>query len=294
MTKLLITGANGQLGREIKKISSQFTGFLFIFADAKILDIANKKSVDKFFENQEFDFLINCAAYTAVDKAESEPELANKVNNIAVGYLLEACKKQGCKFIHISTDYVFDGTQKNLPFIESDAVLPHSVYGKTKLEGELQLSDNKDVMVVRTAWLYSSFGGNFMQTMLRLAKEKKSLNVVFDQIGTPTYAGDLAFALLEIIKQSVANSEDFKAGIYHFSNEGVCSWYDFAVEIMKFANLDCTILPIETKDFPTAAKRPHFSLLNKSKIKKTFQLTIPHWRTSAQICFNEIMKAPKD
>jgi len=290
MTKILVTGANGQLGSELQKIQSEFSNFEFVFTDSKFLDITHKASIESVFAKDKFNFVINCAAYTAVDKAESEPGLANKINSLGVRLLSEVATFHGCKLIHISTDYVFDGVLKNTPFSEQDKEEPLSVYGQSKFEGESQLAKNKNAIIIRTSWLYSSFGNNFMKTMLRLGSDRNNLNVVCDQVGTPTYAQDLAFSILEIIKRVTQDECDFIPGVYHFSNEGVCSWYDFAVEIMKMGNLNCKVFPIDSSEYPTPAKRPHYSVLNKNKIKNTFNIEISHWRESAIRCFEEINK----
>ena len=281
---ILVTGCNGQLGNEINVISNLYSDFFFMFHDVETLDITSMSTIENFFSENKVDLIINCAAYTAVDKAESEPEIANLVNVTAVGNLAEVAKKHKVKIIHISTDYVFDG-QHNLPYNEEHPTNPTGVYAKSKLDGEIALQQSgADYIIIRTAWLYSTFGNNFVKTMLRLGKERPELKVVFDQIGNPTYAADLAFAILEIVKITFQHPENFKSDIYHFANEGVCSWYDVAYETIKLANFSCRILPIETKEYPTPTKRPAYSVLNKLKIKSTFNLSIPHWRDGLERC----------
>lgn len=277
---ILVTGSYGQLGSEIKELSSDYKKLKFLFTDVDTLDITNLKSLENFFNENPIDFVINCAGYTNVDKAETDKDAAYLINVSAVKYLAELTNKKSAGLIHISTDYVFDGTG-NEPYKEDDATNPTSVYGKTKLQGELEILNTvKNSIIIRTSWLYSSYGNNFVKTMLRLGKERNELNVVSDQTGSPTYAKDLAKVILDIINNSSDNSGNFISGIYHYSNEGVCSWYDFAIEIFKIANITCKINPIGTKDFPTPAKRPFYSVLNKSKIKSTFGITIPHWKDS--------------
>ena len=271
----LVVGANGQLGNCIKLFLKDSA----IYTDKGELDITDENAVNEFVRNNKFKCIINCSAYTAVDKAENDIELATKINVDGVRNLA----KTNIPLIHISTDYVFNG-KNNVPYVETDTTDPMSVYGKTKLEGEKEvLKYSKSAIIIRTAWLYSQFGNNFLKTMLRLGKEKESLNVVFDQVGTPTYAIDLAEVIFKILQSG--KYENMKE-IYHFSNEGVCSWYDFAVEIMKEANLTCRVKPIESKDYPTLAVRPSFSVLNKGKIKKDFDVEIRHWRKAMIECLN--------
>jgi len=280
MNNVLVTGSNGQLGSEITSLASQYE-YNFFFTDKSTLDIANDAEVKKFVDAKSINIIINCAAYTAVDKAEDDEINANQINHIAVKNLAQVAKEKNIKLVHISTDYVFDGTNSK-PYTENDKTNPNSVYGQTKLDGEnAMLSINpKNSIIMRTSWVYSSFGANFVKTMLRLGKEKDSLGVIFDQVGTPTYAKDLAETILDILPKI----ENDKVAIYNYSNEGVLSWYDFAKEIMRMAKLECTINPIETKEYPTPARRPHYSLLNKSKIKKDFSITIPYWKDSLDAC----------
>ncbi len=284
MKKILVTGAKGQLGNEIRLLTDSFPNFDFTFVDIEDLDLVDDRQVFCFFAKQPFDYVINCAAYTAVDKAESEPGLAKLVNAHAPEILVRAATEYNpeAKLIHISTDYVFDGKHYR-PYREDDPVNPVSVYGKTKLEGENAIKEFDNVMIIRTSWLYSSFGHNFVKTALRLAAEKKELTIVSDQIGTPTYAGDLALALLNILHAGY-----FQNGIYHYSNEGVASWYDFAKAILEEKHIDKPVKPIATEDFPTPARRPYYSVLDKTKIKTTFGLTIPHWRSSLRECLEKL------
>lgn len=277
---ILVTGSNGQVGNELQSLAKTYPNFSFVFVDKDDLDIGDKDAVLAFFEAQTFDYCINCAAYTAVDKAESDTETARLVNALGPQYIALACQKHQTRLVQISTDYVYHNNQ-NFPFKESDATSPQSVYGRTKLEGEQLASDNNpETLIIRTSWVYSSFGNNFVKTMIRLGNDRDELSIIFDQIGSPTYARDLAKAILDIVQQ---NPSDFK-GIYHYSNEGVCSWFDFAQAIFELEGIDCKTSPIETKDYPTPAKRPHFSLLNKNKIKTTFALEIPYWRDSLKTC----------
>lgn len=277
---ILVTGSNGQVGNELQSLAKTYPTFSFVFVDKEDLDIGDKNAVLAFFEAQAFDYCINCAAYTAVDKAESDTETARLVNALGPQYIALACQKHQTRLVQISTDYVYHNNQ-NFPFKESDTTSPQSVYGRTKLEGEQLASDNNpETLIIRTSWVYSSFGNNFVKTMIRLGNDRDELSIIFDQIGSPTYARDLAKAILDIVQQ---NPSDFK-GVYHYSNEGVCSWFDFAQAIFELEGIDCKTSPIETKDYPTPAKRPHFSLLNKNKIKATFALEIPYWRDSLKTC----------
>ncbi len=289
MKKILITGSNGQLGSSIKKLELEYPNSSFIYTDVADLDITNKDEVLDFFEKGGFTHAINCAAYTAVDKAEEEFELAKKINAIGPANMATAARKINCKFYHVSTDYVFDG-KGHIPYKEEDACQPPSAYGKTKLIGEEMVSQvNEKALIIRTSWLYSEFGHNFMKSMLKYGKEREELRVVFDQIGTPTYATDLARAILDIINTEKNASEN---PVYHFSNEGVASWYDFALEIIQAAKLDCKVSPIESHEYPLPAPRPFYSVMNKAKIKKDFNVKIPHWRTSMLECL-DILK-PKN
>ena len=282
MKTILVTGANGQLGNSIRLLAAGYPQFAFVFTDVDTLDICDAPVVDAFVREKEADYILNCAAYTAVDRAEDDEALCLRINRDAVKNLGEAARAVGARVIHVSTDYVFDGTN-HLPYVETDATCPASVYGRTKLAGEeALLAVCPDAVIIRTAWLYSEFGNNFVKTMLRLGSERKQLSVVFDQVGSPTYAGDLAAAILAVLVQ--AEEGAFFPGIYHFSDEGVCSWYDFAVKIMELGNAPCHVLPIESKDYPAKAARPHFSVLNKAKIKATYHVNIPHWEASLRKC----------
>ncbi len=286
--KILITGANGQLGSEIKVLTKKYPDWQFYFTDVDVLDITDENAVKVYFKQNQPDFVINCAAYTAVDKAESDIETAEKVNALAPKLLAKYAKKTGSKLIHISTDYVFDG-EAYVPYSEGNKVNPKCIYGKTKLQGEINcFEENPESLVIRTSWLYSTFGNNFVKTMLRLAGERDKLNVVFDQVGTPTNAADLADAILSIIQISEKEKRRFVPGIYHYSNEGVASWYDFAKAIFEIACVKCEVLPVLSDQFPTPAKRPNFSVLNKSKIKNTFDIKIPYWKESLKICLEKL------
>ena len=282
---ILVTGSNGQLGSEIKDIANNYTDFNFIFKDLPDLDICNYYELERFILENKISTIINCAAYTEVDKAEEDKEISQKVNATGVLNLVKAQEKVNGKLIHISTDYVFDGNSF-LPYYETDVVSPIGVYGETKREGELAvLNSTIDAIVIRTSWLYSSYGNNFVKTMLRLGETKEELGVIFDQVGTPTYAKDLANTCLNILANKKISE---KGNLYHFSNEGVTSWYDFAKAIMELGSIDCKIRPIETKDYSTPAKRPHYSVLNKSKIKTNFNIQIPNWRDSLNKCIEKL------
>ncbi|MDP3465869.1 MAG: dTDP-4-dehydrorhamnose reductase [Sulfuricurvum sp.] len=285
MSKILVTGATGQLGSEIKTIATNYPQHDFTFADRSALDISNLCKLEDYFDDKTFDVIINCAAYTAVDKAENENDLADTINHRAVSLLAKIAKKKNMTFIHISTDYVFDG-QNYRPYIETDTTDPQGVYGRTKQDGENAILDValKNSIIIRTSWVYSSFGSNFVKTMLRLGKERDALGVIFDQVGTPTYAHDLAKTILDILPQINNESPE----IYHYSNEGVISWYDFSQAIFELSKIQCQINPITTDQYPTQAKRPHYSLLNKSKIKNNFEITIPYWRDSLKKCLKEL------
>ena len=284
MSRILVTGAEGQLGKSFQKFSERYPEHDFIFAGRATLNISNRESLEEIFEREDIDICINCAAYTAVDRAEAEKDKAEEINYKAVRVLSDLTEKKGITLVHFSTDFVFDG-KKCRPYLETDHTHPLGVYGKSKLQGESYiLSHHKRALVFRTSWLYSVWGYNFMNSMLRLGAEREKLGVVFDQVGTPTHCNDLASVVLDILlKKGIEKN----FGLFHFSNEGVCSWYDFAVEIMKLADLPCRIEPIRSEAYPTAALRPAYSVLDKSKIKETFDITIPHWRTSLEKCFIE-------
>ncbi len=280
MSTILVTGANGQLGNEMRNLSSTDPANRYLFTDVQELDITDLARVQAFLSENTVDYIVNCAAYTAVDKAESDIELCRKINAFAVENLAKASAAIGARMIHVSTDYVYSGTHY-MPYVESDAVAPTSVYGVTKLEGEqLLLAANPASVILRTSWLYSPYGNNFVKTMLRLGREREKLSVVFDQVGTPTYAADLAAAIVTIL-----NAPEFIPGIYNFSDEGVCSWYDFTLTIHRMAGIDtCRVSPIDTADYPSAATRPFYSVMNKKKIKATYGVKIPHWEESLQKC----------
>jgi dTDP-4-dehydrorhamnose reductase len=286
--RVLITGSNGQLGSEIKELATNYKKLDFIFKDLPELDICNFKALQAFIIDHNINAVINCAAYTAVDKAEEESIIATKVNYEGVLNIVNALAKVNGKLIHISTDYVFDGDHF-LPYKESDPVSPIGVYGETKRAGELAVINSAiDSIVIRTSWLYSSYGNNFVKTMLRLGKEKENLGVIFDQVGTPTYARDLAKTCLDILCEDSSVDISKNGSLYHYSNEGLTSWYDFAISIMELGVVNCKVNPIQTKDYPTLAKRPQFSVLNKSKIKIDFKIEIPYWRDSLKDCIAKI------
>ena len=284
MKNVLITGANGQLGNEMRVLSEANKEYTYFFTDVAELDICNEQAVMDFVKANDINVIVNCAAYTAVDKAEENVELCTKLNADAVGYLAKAAEANGAEFVQISTDYVFDGTA-HIPYQETEPTCPNSVYGSTKLAGEQNaLTLCSRSMVIRTAWLYSTFGNNFVKTMIRLGKERDTLGVIFDQVGTPTYARDLARAIFAAIRQGVV------PGVYHFSNEGVCSWYDFTKAIHRIAGItDCKVNPLHTEEYPTPAKRPHYSVLDKTKIKNTYQIEIPYWEDSLKECISQMI-----
>lgn len=279
---ILVTGAHGQVGSELQALQATYPQWSFVFTDRDALDISDVHAVNRFFEQaaQRFDYCINCAAYTAVDRAESERALATAINVDGPRFLAQACQYHQVRLLHLSTDYVYHSLHQT-PYVETDLTAPQSVYGSTKLQGELAAQAAcAATLIVRTSWVYSRFGNNFVKTMVRLGQERDALSVVVDQVGTPTYARDLAQALLHLIEQHPDTFE----GVYHYSNEGVCSWYDFAHAIFELKNIQCQLSPIPTKDYPTPAQRPPYSVLDKTKIKTTFGLTIPHWRDSLRAC----------
>ena len=283
MMNVLVTGGKGQLAHCIKDVIKEQKGYNFIFVDYDELDITNEKEVNSFFINYKISYCVNCAAYTVVDKAESESLLANSVNHLGVAYLANACTLHNAVLIQISTDFVFDGA-KNLPYTEEDTPNPISIYGDSKLKGENAIIKSLEkYFIVRTSWLYSEYGHNFLKTMIRLGNEKSELLVVNDQLGSPTYAKDLAKFILKII---VEESQSY--GMYHFSNEGQATWYDFAKSIFIKTNKDVNLKPITTSDYPTPAKRPKYSLLDKTKVKKIFNLVIPHWEVSLSECITRL------
>lgn len=286
--KILVTGSYGQLGRSLQDVFSKDPELEVVYTDYDSLDITDRNAVSTFLKENRFDIVVNCAAYTAVDRAETDEILCSKLNTEAVGHLGEAASKTGTKVIHISTDYVFSG-QGYRPYAENDEPYPQGIYGRTKLEGEgLLTSFCQDAMIIRTAWLYSEYGKNFVKTMLSLAENHNELNVVCDQIGTPTYAGDLAEAIHAVIRHG-----SWMPGIYHFTDEGVMSWYDFSKAIFDIAGKKVKVNPVSTAEYPTPAKRPHYSVLRKSKIKQTFGIEIPYWRDSLKRCI-KILQNQKD
>lgn len=280
---ILVTGANGQLGNEMQVLARENLQHTYFFTDVQELDICDEQAVYAYVSEHKIDIIVNCAAYTAVDKAEDNVELCDKLNNIAPGYLARAAQANSAAMIQVSTDYVFDGTA-HIPYTEEEPTCPASVYGSTKLAGEQNVMDHcEKAMVIRTAWLYSIYGNNFVKTMIRLGQERDSLGVIFDQIGTPTYANDLAQAIFAAINKGVVR------GIYHFSDEGVCSWYDFTIAIHRLAGIaSCKVKPLHTADYPAKAPRPHYSVLDKTKIKDTFGIEIPHWEESLKRCINQL------
>lgn len=284
---ILVTGGNGQLGNELKQLAAVYLQFGFVFTDIDDLALDNFELVEKFFAEQKPAYCINCAAYTAVDKAESNRDVVMLVNGTVVGNLAAVCKKYNTKFVHISTDYVFDG-ESTEPYNEDDQPNPSNVYGESKLLGEqLCIKEDPSSIIIRTAWVYSSFGNNFVKTMMRLMAERPELNVVEDQLGSPTYAADLAKAIMCIVA-----SGKWESGIYHYSNEGRISWYDFAVAIKNLIGSSCAVHPIPTAAYPTPAKRPKYSLLNKEKIKTVYSVTVPDWETSLKECIKILIQKP--
>lgn len=281
---ILITGCNGQLGNEMQLLEKENPQHKYFNTDVAQLDITNPEAIEEFVSNNAIDIIVNCAAFTAVDKAESSQELCHLLNAKAPEYLAAAVAKRGGYLVQVSTDYVFDGTN-HTPYTEDEATCPNSVYGSTKLEGEkLAMAACANTMIIRTAWLYSTFGNNFVKTMIRLGKEKPELGVIFDQIGTPTYAGDLAAAIMAAINHGIV------PGIYHFSNEGVISWYDFTKAIHRIAGItSCHVKPLHTAEYPTPAARPHYSVLDKTKIKQTYGIEIPYWEESLEKCVAKLL-----
>ena len=282
--KILVTGCNGQLGNEMQLLEKENPQHTYFNTDVAELDITDQAAIEKMVMDHAIDGIVNCAAYTAVDKAEDNQELCRKLNSLAPGYLAAAIAKRGGWMIQISTDYVFDGTN-HTPYTEDAPTCPNSVYGVTKLEGEQAAQKAcEKTMVVRTAWLYSTFGNNFVKTMIRLGKEKPELGVIFDQIGTPTYAHDLAVAIFAAINQGVV------PGVYHFSNEGVISWYDFTKAIHRIAGITtCHVRPLHTSEYPTPASRPHYSVLDKTKIKTVYGIEVPYWEESLEVCVRKLL-----
>jgi len=285
---ILVTGANGQLGKEMQVIAALYPGYDFLFVTKEELSIDDIAGVRKYFDTHDIGVCVNCAAYTAVDKAETETEKAFQVNAVAVGNLSIVCKEQHALFIHISTDYVFDGTGIS-PYKEDYPVNPVNAYGFSKLKGEeLALQNNPETVVIRTSWVYSSFGNNFVKTMLRLMKEREAINVVDDQVGSPTYAADLATAIMKIVEQASHNK--IRAGVYNFSNQGVINWHQFASAIKELSQSHCIVNPIPSSQYPTPAKRPQYSVMDTTKIQQTFGVAIPGWKDSLKRCIELLSK----
>jgi dTDP-4-dehydrorhamnose reductase len=286
---ILVTGANGQLGNEFRQLASAFPQFEFIFGSKETLPVHDEDAIRKFFKANTIHFCVNCAAYTAVDKAEMERDMAFRVNAEAPGILAGICRESNCSFIHISTDYVFDGTAST-PYNELAATNPQGVYGVAKLQGEKQvLKADPDAIIIRTSWVYSEFGKNFLKTMLRLMKEKNEIGVVNDQVGSPTYAADLAQAIMQIIRKGPWTRQNDLTGVYHYSNEGSISWYEFAIAIKELSHSECTVKPITTAQYPTPAKRPAYSVLDTTKIRQRFGIIPPPWKNSLQKCMDKLM-----
>ncbi|MBK7213843.1 MAG: dTDP-4-dehydrorhamnose reductase [Bacteroidales bacterium] len=283
--KILVTGSNGQLGNEIRELASEYPNYRFLFTDVAELDITDEATVNAFIAADKPDVIINCAAYTAVDKAETQEDMAFLINAKAAAILAKAAKKHYAFLVHVSTDYVFDG-RGHLPLSETDATNPLSVYAKSKFQGEEEIKQHASkAMIIRTSWLYSPFGGNFIKTILKYGAERDSLRVVFDQVGSPTYARDLAHAILENLQEA---AQDNGTNIYHFSDEGVTSWYDLAIAILEMSTIKCKVEAIVTAEYPLPAVRPYYSVLNKEKFKKKFTYTIPHWRSSLAECLKRM------
>ncbi len=283
---ILVTGSNGQLGCELRKLAKSYEQFVFVFTDKEELDIRSEHALNKFFKQNKVDCVVNCAGFTAVDGAEDNIAAANELNMRGAGFLAAACTEAGALLIHISTDYVFNGQAGCKPYKETDVAKPRSVYGKSKLEGELEVIFNAQRSVIfRTSWLYSSFGHNFVKTILNKAKSEQELRVVYDQVGAPTYAADLAKTILDIIPLL---PEKIRGKIYNYSNEGVCSWYDFAHAIIEMEGIDCQVSPVLTAEFKQLAQRPHYSVLDKTAIKTDYHIDIPHWRDGLRRCLEAI------
>ena len=289
MTTILVTGSNGQLGNEIRERSARYSGYSFVFTDVSVLDITDAAATTAFIHELSPSWIINCAAYTAVDRAEDEEERATLINGSGVDNLVNALAGTDCRLIHISTDYVFDGNRP-IPYSEEDEPSPASAYGRSKLAGEKAAMRWPNTIIIRTSWLYSSYGGNFVKTILGKAGSSESISVVFDQAGSPTYAADLASAVLDIISGVIQNRHLFVPGIFNYSNEGVCSWYDVATEIVSAAGSQCKVIPVRSSEYPSKVNRPAYSVLDKSKITEYYNLTIPHWRTSLNNCISKITR----
>jgi dTDP-4-dehydrorhamnose reductase len=290
-SKILVTGANGQLGNEIRRLCKNFPGLEFIFTDVDMLDITNPDAVSVFMEASKPAIVVNCAAYTNVDGAEDNVKTVRKVNALAPQVLAAACAMQNAFLIHISTDYVFDG-ESNVPYVEDDVANPTSVYGSSKLEGEEKIKTVfDDYLIIRTSWMYSEFGHNFMRKILSLSKENEKIEVVNDQVGSPTYARDLANCIIDIIIKSILNPQAYLPGVYHYANQGSCSWYEFAREIFKIAGVkNCELVPVSSDQVKTKAKRPKYSVLDTSKVRRSFGIGIPNWRDSLKECLSSIIE----
>lgn len=287
MTTILVTGASGQLGSEIKELSTRFSGYEFIFTDAGELDITDATAAEAFLAETRPSWVINCAAYTAVDRAEDEESLATLINGKGVENLVSALRGTDCRLIHISTDYLFDGNNP-VPYTEDDTPSPASAYGRSKLAGEKAAMQWPNCLIIRTSWLYSSYGSNFIKSILQKAGSSPDISVVFDQAGSPTYAADLAAAIMEIVSGVIRNRHNFVPGIFNYSNEGVCSWYDLACEIVREAGSACNVIPVRSSAWPSRVKRPAYSVLDKTKIKETYNISVPHWRSSLINCITKI------
>jgi dTDP-4-dehydrorhamnose reductase len=287
MTAILVTGASGQLGSEIRERSARYSGYNFVFTDAGELDITDAGATAAYISDLSPSWIINCAAYTAVDRAEDEEELATLINGKGVENIVSAMEGSDCRLIHISTDYIFDGSSP-VPYTEDEAPSPASAYGRSKLAGEKAAMRWPRTLTIRTSWLYSSYGNNFVKTILRKAGSAESINVVFDQAGSPTYAADLAAAIMEVISGVIQNRHQFVPGIFNYSNEGICSWFDLATEIAAAAGSACNVIPVRSSAYPSKVKRPSYSVLDKSKIREHYNLSIPHWRTSLNNCISKI------
>jgi dTDP-4-dehydrorhamnose reductase len=293
---ILVTGSQGQVGQSLQQVAGQYPQYQFTFVNRQILDLSQADQIQRYFQHHQYDLIINCAAYTAVDQAEQEPESADKLNHLAVKHLAEITRQHHARLIHISTDYVFDG-QGFTPYSESERTNPQTVYGLSKLMGELAIQDIPvRAIIIRTSWVYAEWGHNFVKTMLKLGQQRDQLRVVSDQIGSPTYAKDLALAIINIVEASQTSDQIFNpvaavSSVYHYSNEGVCSWYDFAKAIFELSHTDCQLIPIESKDYPTPATRPCYSVLNKTKIKQQTGLNIPYWKDSLRNCLENLGEA---
>ena len=291
MAKILITGAKGQLGNEIMVASRKYFSHSITFTDIDTLDITDAVATQAYIKAMNPEFIVNCAAYNLVDKAETDYEKALMINSIAVKNIASIIRDSTCRLIHISSDYVFDG-RATTPYLETARAQPLSAYGRSKLEGEKNALHHPETMVIRTSWLYSEFGNNFVKTILKLAQEKGSIRVVNDQVGSPTFAGDFATAILSIIFSVTRQQSAFNTGIYHYANEGSCSWYEFAQAIVEDAGIKCEVIPVTTKEYPVVAVRPKYSVLNTTKITENYNLAIPHWRVSLKKCINLIKENP--